>query len=140
MAKAELKTKLNNKSPQKFLAKVTPATKRADCLRIMKLMQQVTGAPPKMWGSSIIGFGTHVFKYPNGRELDWPLTGFSPRKQNITLYLMTGFSRCGALLARLGKHKTAKSCLYINSLAEIDLAVLKEMVDQSVRAVRQRSA
>ena len=82
--------------------------------------------------------GNYVYKYPSGRELDWFLIGFSPRKQNITLYLMSGFADYGKLLARLGKHKTAKSCLYINRTAEIDLTVLKEMVERSVRALRNQ--
>lgn len=94
-------------------------------------MQEVTGAEPRLWGSSIVGFGDYHYKYESGREGDWFVTGFSPRKQNLTLYIMAGFDNYDQLLSRLGKYKTGKSCLYINKLDDVDLDVLKELVAQS---------
>ncbi len=106
--------------------------KRADCFAISKMMQQATKAKPKMWGDSIIGFGAYHYKYASGREADWPLTGLSPRKGNITVYIMAGFEQYDDLLKKLGKHKTGKSCLYLKSLADVDKGVLKELIAQSV--------
>ena len=128
---AELKTKPNHQSVDEFLDRAASGAKRQECDTILSLLQEITGKPPVMWGASIIGFGT--YKYTNtcgGGE--WMLTGFSPRKQNLTVYIMNGFSRYPDLMAKLGKHKTGKSCLYINKLADIDLAVLKELVARSV--------
>jgi uncharacterized protein YdhG (YjbR/CyaY superfamily) len=96
-------------------------------------MQAVTKGPPQMWGSSIVGFGSYHYKYASGREGDWFIVGFSPRKQNLTLYIISGFDQYAALLKKLGKYKTAKSCLYINRLDDIDLPTLKELVKQSVK-------
>jgi hypothetical protein len=95
-------------------------------------MQEVTGETPTMWGDTIVGFGSYHYKYASGREADWMLTGFSPRKQNLTVYIMAGFAQYNDLLARLGKHSTGSSCLYIKKLQDIDLAVLHELVSQSV--------
>ena len=95
-------------------------------------MKEITGEEPVMWGTSIIGFGSYQYKYASGREGEWFLTGFSPRKQNITLYIMSGFDQYDQLLAKLGKYKTGKSCLYINKINDIDTDVLKELVKQSV--------
>ncbi|MCO5207271.1 MAG: DUF1801 domain-containing protein, partial [Anaerolineae bacterium] len=91
----------------------------------------VTGEPGALWGTSIVGFGTYHYKYASGREGDWFVTGFSPRKQNMTLYIMPGFEQYNDLLSKLGKHKTGKSCLYINKLDDVDLDVLRELVAQS---------
>ncbi len=129
---AELKTKQTKASVQAFLESVSDETQRKDCLKIMGLMQQITGEKPKMWGNSIVGFGNYRYKYASGREGEWFVTGFSPRKTSLTLYIMSGFSRYEDLLGKLGKHKTGKSCLYVKSLAEIDQAVLGRLVEESV--------
>lgn len=134
---AELKTKLNNRSVERFLNSVPDRQKRQDCFTLLRLMQQVTRAEPKMWGSSIVGFGSYHYAYASGREGDWFVTGFSPRKQNLTLYLMGGFEQHGALLQKLGKHKTAKACLYINRLDDIHLPTLKELIRHSVKHMTQ---
>lgn len=135
---AELKTKKNDASVEDFLAGITPEKKRKDALAICELMRKVTKSEPKMWGTSIVGFGSYHYKYESGREGDWFLTGFSPRKQNLTLYIMPGFAKYDALLSKLGKHKTGKSCLYINSLDDIDLPTLRELVQQSVTAMKKK--
>lgn len=129
---AELKTKLNDASVDDFLNGIEDEQKRKDCYAVLKLMKQVTKAEPKMWGSSIVGFGAYHYTYASGQEADWPLTGFSPRKQNLTLYIASGFEQYDDLLTKLGKHSTGKSCLYIKRLADVDAAVLKELVTQSV--------
>jgi len=129
---AELKTKVTDKSVKDFLDSVTDERKRQDSYQILKLMERVTGSQPKMWGDSIVGFGTYHYRYASGREGDWLLTGFSPRKQNLTLYIMAGFDEYEGLLNRLGKYKTGKSCLYINRLADVDLSVLEELIRRSV--------
>lgn len=129
---AEPKTKLNDASVEDFLNKTEGDQKREDCIAISRMMQQVTKAPPKMWGGSIVGFGAYRYKYASGQEGNWPLTGFSPRKQNITIYITSGFERYDELMKKLGKFSIGKSCLYIKRLADIDTAVLKELVTQSV--------
>ena len=134
---AELKTKQTDESVNAFLNSITDEQKRKDAFAISKLMQTATKSPPKMWGSSIVGFGNYHYKYASGREGDWMLIGFSPRKQNLTLYIMAGFEQYGALLKKLGKYKTAKSCLYINRLNDIDLPTLKELIKQSVNHMRK---
>ena len=103
-------------------------------------MQRVTGEPPTMWGDSIVGFGSYHYVYDSGREGDWFLTGFSPRKRNLSLYIMAGFSDYDELMERLGKHKTGKSCLYVNRLSDIDLDVLEALVRQSVAHMRKAYA
>ena len=134
---AELKTKQNDQSVEAFLDGIADEQKRKDSYTIVKLMQQATKAKPKMWGSSIIGFGSYHYKGASGREGDWMLIGFSPRKQNLTLYLMAGFDNYAPLLKKLGKHKTGRSCLYINKLADVDVKVLKELIAQSVAHMRK---
>lgn len=133
---AELKTKLNNASVTEFLNTIKDEEKRADSFEILKLMQQVTKLEPKMWGSSIIGFGNIHFKYESGREGDWFITGFSPRKQNLTLYVMGSFKPHVELLKKLGKHKIGGGCLYINKLKDVDSKVLKELIKQSVKSAK----
>jgi len=128
---AELKTKPNNGSVEEFLDSVENEKRREDSFKVLDLMKTVTGHEPKMWGDSIIGFGTYHYKYASGREGDWFLTGFSPRKQNLTLYIMAGFDEYEALLGKLGKYKIGKSCLYINKIEDIDIEVLKKLVKQS---------
>ena len=130
---AELKTKLNDASVVDFLNNVHDTKRREDCFVILELMKKITKAEPKMWGDSIIGFGSNKLKYASGRELDWFLTGFSPRKQNLTLYIMSGFDEYSELLKKLGKHKTSKACLYIKKIEDIDLKVLKEMISLSIK-------
>ena len=134
---AELKTKLNDASVSDFLNNIKDKEKRVDSFEILKLMQQVTKQEPKMWGTSIIGFGNTHLKYESGRELDWFITGFSPRKQNLTLYVMGSFNPHTELLKKLGKHKTGVGCLYINKLKDVDVKVLKELIKQSVKAAKK---
>lgn len=137
MAKnAELKTKLNDASVEDFINTVSDEQIRVDCFEIAKIMKQVTKAEPKMWGTSIVGFGSYHYKGASGREGDWMLTGFSPRKQNLTLYIMPGFERYPALMKKLGKFSTGKSCLYIKKLADVDKKVLKELVSESVQFMK----
>jgi hypothetical protein len=128
---AELKTKRNDQIDE-FLNRVEDKKKREDCFAILHLMKEVTSTEPGMWGNSIVGFGSYHYKYESGREGEWFLTGFSPRKQNLTLYIMSGFTRYNELLKKLGKYKTGKSCLYIKKLEDIDIRILKELVTQSV--------
>jgi hypothetical protein len=132
---AELKTQRNENSVKDFLNQIADEKKRQDAFTVLALMQEVTKAEPKMWGASIIGFGSYHYKYASGREGDWFVTGFSPRKQNLTLYIMSGFDEYGKLLQKLGKHKTSKACLYINRLSDISLPTLRELVKLSVEHV-----
>jgi hypothetical protein len=134
---AELKTKKTNASVEVFLNKIKDEETRQDCLEIAKLMKQATRSDGKMWGSSIIGFGSRHLKYASGRELDWMVIGFSPRKANLTLYLPGGVEKQTALLKNLGKYTTGKGCLYIKKLSDVDMKVLKEVISQSVRSVAE---
>ncbi len=136
---AELKTKPSEQSVEAFLNRVEDEKKRQDCLTILEIMKQITKAKPKMWGTSMVGFGTYHYKYESGREGDWFVAGFSPRKQNLTLYMMAGFSRYDELLSKLGKFKTGKSCLYIKKIEDVDLKILKELITQSVAYVSKLS-
>ena len=137
---AELKTKETDDSVSKFLSGITDEKVKRDCFAIVKIMKATTRAEPRMWGSSIVGFGKYRYKYESGRELDWFQTGFSPRKQNLTLYIMPGFAKYADLMKRLGKHKTGKSCLYIRSLGDIDKTVLEELIRQSVKHMSKSHA
>jgi hypothetical protein len=130
---AELKTKRNQGDVEAFLNSVSDEKKRQDSFTVLELMKQVTGIEPEMWGDSIIGFGSYHYKYASGREGDWFVTGFSPRKQNLTLYIMSGFDEYEQLLSKLGKHSTGKSCLYIKKIEDVDMDVLKELVKKSVK-------
>lgn len=132
------KTKRNKKSVKKFLSRVPDARRREAAETVLALMEEVTGEKPEMWGDSIVGFGSYRYKYESGREGEWPLTGFSPRKANLTLYIMSGFSRYQELLAELGKHKTGRSCLYLNRLEDIDMKVLRALIEESVDHVKRR--
>lgn len=134
---AELKTKQTEADVKVFLSSISDEQKRQDCFRLVEMMQQVTGLPPKMWGDSMVGFGSYHYKYASGHEGDSFLTGFSPRKQNLTVYIVSGFDHYGELLGKLGKHSTSKSCLYIKKLADVDLAILAELVKQSVEHMRK---
>jgi len=132
---AELKTKLNDASVTKFLEKVADEQRRRDCFTIVELMSKATKSEPKMWGTSIVGFGIRRLKYASGRELDWMIIGFSPRKQDLTLYLTNGGSMREDLLAKLGKHKTGKGCLYLKTLDDVHLPTLKKLIADSVGSV-----
>ena len=134
----ELKTKPTTTSVSDFLDSVEDDERRQDCLTVAKIMRKATGANPRMWGPSIVGFGDHHYKYESGREGDWFLTGFSPRKRELTLYIMPGVERYPDLMAKLGKYKTGKSCLYIKRLADVDLKVLQTLVETSVRHMQAR--
>ena len=125
---AEPKTKPTDASVDAYLADVTPERRRLDSLEVLQLMRRITGEIPVMWGASLIGFGRYRYTYQSGHSGEWFLTGFAPRKQNLVLYIMLGFARYEALLAKLGKYKTGRSCLYINKLADVDLAVLEDLV------------
>lgn len=133
---AELKTKRTNDSVEKFLNSVADEARRKDCFRVLEIMKKETKSEPAMWGTSIVGFGSYHYKYPNGRELEWLLTGFSPRKDALTLYLMGGLQQHGALLKKLGKHKTGKGCLYIKKLDDVDISTLKQLIKQSIADIK----
>ena len=135
---AELKTQPHDGDVAAFLQAVSNDQRRADALRILEIMREITGEPGRMWGPSIVGFGSYHYRYESGREGDWFQVGFSPRKQNLSIYIMPGFDRYEALLAQLGKHKTGKSCLYVNKLADVDEAVLRRMIEQSVAYMRKK--
>lgn len=134
---AELKTRKNDGDVDAFLDAIEDDTKREDSKAIRALMEEVTGTEAAMWGDSIVGFGERHMVYPSGRELDWFLVGFSPRKQNLTLYIMDGFEEYAGILSGLGKHSTGKSCLYVKRLSDIDTGVLRELVESSVRHLGQ---
>lgn len=129
---AELKTKENDASVQAFLEKVGDKQKREDCKRIAAMMEEISGYPPKMWGPSIVGYGRYHYKYDSGHEGDFFRVGFSPRKQNITIYIMPGFEHFDDQLEKLGKYSTGKSCLYIKRLSDIDLDVLETLIKESL--------
>ena len=132
---AELKTQKNDGDVEAFIDGIKNEKRRADCRAVVEMMAEVTGEPPAMWGDSIIGFGSYHYKYPTGREGDWMATGVSPRKQSLTVYVMTGFARHAALMEKLGRYTTGKSCLYIKKLEDVDTAVLRELVRDSFERV-----
>ncbi len=129
---AELKTQQNDASIDDFLAGVDHQTRRENSFEILELMREITGDQGSMWGTSIIGFGDFSYTNTTNKEYKWFKTGFSPRKQNLTLYIMDGFDSYPEILSRLGKHKIGKSCLYINKLEDVDLAVLRELIEASL--------
>ena len=135
---AEPKTLPTSASVRDFLDDIEDDQKRRDCKAVAKLMRRVTGKSPKMWGTGIVGFGTYHYRYASGREGDWPLVGFAPRKRDLTLYIMAGFDRHEALMKKLGKHSTGKSCLYIKTLDDVNLEVLEDLIAASVKLVSQR--
>ena len=128
MAKYELKTKETNKSVTAFIDSVENETRRNDGRTLLEMFTRITGEDARMWGPAIIGFGDRKYKYPDGREMDWMTTAFSPRKQNLTLYVVCKSPKQPELLAKLGKHKTSVSCLYINKLADVDIKVLEKVI------------
>ncbi|MGH9871173.1 MAG: DUF1801 domain-containing protein [Pyrinomonadaceae bacterium] len=130
---AEPKTKETTESVSAFLDRITDAGRREDCRAVVDIMRSVTKEEPRMWGSSIVGFGRYRYKYASGREGEWMITGFSPRKGDLTLYITGGFDKFSDLMPSLGKYKTAKSCLYIKKLADVDVDVLRKLVTKSVK-------
>ena len=130
---AEQKTKPTNESVKDFLNKISDEERRADCFAVAKIMEEITGEKPVMWGPSIVGFGSYRYKYASGREGDWPMTGFSPRKKDLTVYMMMGFTKHTELMEKLGKHSAAQSCLYIKRLSDIHVPTLKKLIKISVK-------
>lgn len=135
---AELKTQPTKSSVTDFINTVSDEQRRKDCSAVIKIMKEVTGAKPEMWGPSIVGFGRHRYKYASGREGDWPVAAFSPRKNDLTLYFMPGFQDYADLMNRLGKYKTGKSCLYLKKLADVDANVLRKLIQKSVDALADK--
>ena len=135
---AELKTQQTNASVTAFLAAIEDPQQRADAKKLSAMMRKATGSRAKMWGTSIVGFGSYHYVYASGREGDWPIVGYSPRKQNLSIYIMSGFSGNEKLMAKLGKHKTGKSCLYVKRLADVDEQVLEQLIDKSVEFIRSK--
>ena len=135
---AEMKTKENNENVEKFLNTVEDISKRKDCFEIAELIKKASGFEPKMWGNAIVGFGRYHYKYESGREGDMCLIGFSPRKKNITLYIMAGIESQRDLLDELGKHKTSKGCLYINKLSDIDKNILTKRMKNAIAYLKSK--
>lgn len=129
---AQPKTRPTQQSVESFLSTVSDEQKHRDCLTIDEMMRQATGEAGRMWGESIVGYGLYSYKYASGHSGEWPVVAFSPRKANLTLYIMSGFDQNDELLSRLGKYKTGKSCLYIKKLADVDQEVLNELITRSV--------
>lgn len=137
MDQTELKNQQNANSPEAFIESVSPPRRRADAEALLALFKRVTGMPAKMWGDSMVGFGRYRYRYASGREGMFFITGFSPRRANISIYILPGYRDFSNQLARLGKHKTGKSCLYINKLSDIDEAVLVEIVRNGIDSMRE---
>ncbi len=135
---AELKTKLNDANVVSFLQSVNDEKRKLECMTVLALMKKITKVEPSMWGDSIVGFGNYHYKSDSGREGDWFITGFSPRKQNLTIYIIAGFNQYPELMKNLGKFKTGSSCLYINKLADIDMKVLEELIGQSYQYMKKK--
>ena len=127
------KTRITDQDPADFIAAVGPEKRRLDGEVLLRFFNEITGFPPRMWGPSIVGYGRYHYTYASGREGDFLATGFSPRKSALSLYIMPGYQDYGEILGRLGKHKTGKSCLYINKLADVDMDVLAELVRAGLR-------
>lgn len=138
MAKANNKTIPVDLPVQEYLDAIEDSSRKKDCIRIHDLMKEVSGKEPKIWGHSMVGFGSYHYKYDSGREGDMLAVGFSNRKQAITLYIMGGFDRHGELMNKLGPHKTGKSCLYIKRLSDVDIDILSELISESLKAVERK--
>jgi len=134
---AELKTKKNDAPVENFLSSIKEEQKRKDAFLLLEIIKEVTGEQPKMWGSSIIGFGDFHYEYGSGRTGEWFITGFSPRKQNITMYFCAGVEPLAAYMKNLGKYKTGVGCLYFQKLADVDTAALKEMLKKNMERVKK---
>ena len=136
---SEIKTKVNDASVEDFINSVEDQKKRDDSFKLLEMFKKLTGEPPKMWGTSIIGFGQYHYKSERtSQEGDWMLTGFSPRKQALTLYIMSGFTEHPDLLKNLGKHKTGKGCLYINKLEDVDQKTLEDLIKKSYESMKKQ--
>jgi Domain of unknown function (DU1801) len=133
---AEPKTKPTNESVEDFLNRIPEAERREDCFAVAKMMEEITGEKPQMWGPSIVGFGSYHYKYASGREGDWPITGFSPRKKDLTLYIMMGFEKYPELMEKLGKSSHSKSCLYIKRLSDIHVPTLKKLIKIGIKDLK----
>lgn len=129
---SDLKTQQNDASVDDFLKSVDSDDRQNDCIALLSMMTRITQKVPKMWGDSIVGFGSYHYKYKSGREGDWFVTGFAPRKKELTVYIMPGFDKYSALMEKLGKYKTGKSCLYIKRLSDVDSTVLEDLITQSI--------
>lgn len=136
---AEPKTKPTQASVKEFLNQIPDNERREDCFAVAKIMEEITGEKPKMWGPSIVGFGTYHYKYASGREGDWPVAAFSPRKKDLTLYMMVGFDKNTELMEKLGKHSVGKSCLYIKRLSDIHVPTLKKLIKKSLKDLRDHT-
>ena len=134
---AELKTKQTDASVKDFLNQITDKERREDCFAVAKIMEEISGEKPKMWGPSIVGFGSYHYKYASGREGDWPMTGFSPRKKDLTLYIMMGFEKHADLMEKLGKHTNSKSCLYIKRLSDVHIPTLKKLIKIGLKDLKE---
>jgi len=135
---AEQKTKKTRKSATAFLNAIEDKRRRADCKAVAKMMRDATGCKAEMWGTAMVGFGSYDYTYASGRSGTWFIAGFAPRKQALTLYIMPGFSQYEKLMSKLGKYKTGKSCLYINSLDDVDTDVLNKLIKLSVAQMRKK--
>ena len=135
---AELKTRPTKASVSAFLAGIEDPQKRKDARRVASMMRRATGARARMWSNDTVGYGVYEYRYPTGNSGEWMLTGYSPRKQALTVYIMAGFEPFAALMKRLGKFKTGKSCLYIKRLSDVDEGVLEELIASSVKLMRER--
>lgn len=135
---AELKTKLNKASVEKFLNSVKDEQKRQDSFKILEMMKKITKEEPKMWGPSIIGFGSYHYKYASGNEGDMCMAGFSPRKESLTIYILPGFEKNKSLMKKLGKYKTGKSCMYIKRLDDVDAKVLEKLIADSFGYMKKK--
>lgn len=135
---AEPKTRPTEHDPAAFVAAVADPGRRADCAQLLAMMSRATGAAPRRWGSSIVGFGSYRYRSASGQEGEWCEVGFSPRKGDLSIYLMAGFDGLEPHLARLGRHKLGKSCLYVKRLADVDLGALQAMIDHAVAEIRRR--
>ena len=138
MAKYELQTKKTEASVEDFLNAIEDEQKRADAFAVAEMMRKATKSEPKMWGPAIVGFGSSKYKYSDGREMDWMQLAFSPRKQNLTLYVVDGSAEQQKLLDKLGKHSTGKGCLYIKRLSDVDMKVLKELIAASLKHIKKK--
>lgn len=135
---AELKTKPTRAGVRAFLRAIEDPVRRADCLELLAMMRDASGKPARMWGTSIVGFGSYHYRYASGREGDWMVTGFAPRKRDISVYIMPGFDDYAPLLDKLGRHKTGRSCLTIRTLDEIDRKTLKRLVSRAIEDMYER--
>jgi len=135
---AENKTQQTKASVAAFLNAIDNKQKRSDCKKIAAMMRKATGSRARMWGTAIVGYGNYHYEYASGCEGDWVLVGFSPRKQNLVVYIMPGFKDFSVLMKKLGKYKTGKSCLYIKKLEDVDEGILEKLIDRSVKVMRKR--